>query len=234
MLFRVTEVRARPEKVGEAEELGRLMATRGSASGERRELAWSLYEVSSGAFGSYRIVSEAETWEEVGAVSSLDGFARALFGERADAIVPRMLDCFDSITQSVSRSRADLSWAPGNPERGPTIELTRIRARPDGQAAMEQYFKSLVEAVRKLGDARRFYVLETLVGELGSYTLETPVRHLGELDTIRRPDELLTEAFGERRGTEILETTRTAMLDAERHILARRDDLSSAPSEPDP
>jgi hypothetical protein len=225
VLYSVTELRARPEKVGEAEEIGRRSADRGSALAP--DLAWSLYEVASGGFGTYHVVAAAESWEAIGAVSSIASMIAVLFGEQGvDPMVERVLDCFASVSQTVMRDRPELGLPALGSERGPVLELTRLHTRPDGQAEIEAYFERLAEAVRKTGDPRRFWVNETLVGELGLYAMESPVARLGELDSILPPGELLARAFGVDEGTAIQERARQATRWAERHILVRRDELS--------
>jgi hypothetical protein len=225
LLYSITDLRARPERVGEAEEIGRRMAEWGRRA--PATLNWALYEVTSGPFGTYRVEAGAETWERLGAVSTLEALLGGIVdSQETEQVAERIRDCFASIVQSVMRDRPELGRPASAAERPPVVELTRISVRLDGRSDTEAYFRRLAQAAEKLGDARRFEVRETVVGGAGSYTLHTGVGRLGELDGMRTPAQLLAEAFGPVEARRLWGRVLASLDGAERQLLLRRDDLS--------
>ncbi len=107
------------------------------------------YQVTMGVGDTYRFVSEAESWAELGQRCTAPELIRRLFGEKEGTrVADQVRECLLSGRTEISPARLDLSLRADEEQGAALASVTLFRARPGQQPALE-------ELLRKVGQGPR-------------------------------------------------------------------------------
>ena len=138
-----------------------------------------------------------------------------------------VLSCLQAAEQMISIDRPELSYTQDEGVRAPVLVVTAVRVRPGQEESFEEFVRKMAEAIPKVNDRWRLATRQVLVGNLREYRMVTPLRELGEIDSLLPPALLLTQVFGAAEGGLIYRSGVAAIEHVERRILALRADLSN-------
>jgi hypothetical protein len=224
----VLSVSVNPARLRPYEDGVRRLAER--AKQQRDAYQWRTYQVMAGQQGTIHFVSEVDDFKALAARDATpQSLVLRLLGEKDGAkLLDELLSCTQTSRYTISRDRADLSYAPertGDP--APLGVVTLIRVRPGHQDAAEEMIRKIAEAIPKLDDPARIVTWQTVAGDLRTLWTVRPLRSLAELDQQLQPMDLLTRAFGIAEGGLIARAGHEAIEHVERSITMLRPDLSN-------
>jgi hypothetical protein len=225
-LTTVLSVNVRPDSIGTYEAQVHAIAERAVAKKESFE--WAAHQVAAGPLNSIHFVSQAANWAALAAREPIDRLIRRLMGDTEGArILDQLGGCIASEQYTIGQERADLAYAPAptDPEKAMAL-VTVFRTRPGGQDALEELIRKAGQAIPAIKDPRRFRAFQTVVGNLGTYWVVTPLDSLAELDAMLPPAELLQRAFG-AEGALVYRTALEHIEHTERSITMLRPELSN-------
>jgi hypothetical protein len=225
-LTTVLSVQVKPERWSEYEEAIQFLAER--AVQEHEFVEWGAHTVAAGRLGAIHFVSEAANWKAFGERGSPEEMVCRVHGDQAGTTLSEhMRACAVETRFIIGEERSDLSRPPQ--ERGRPAAMAAVAlfgVRPGGVKAGETMFAKCAEAANKLKDPRHFITVQTVIGDLHSYWVVTPLTAPADLDQMRSPAKLLQDAFGED-GRQTFLSGLDAMQRAERQITVFRPDLSN-------
>jgi hypothetical protein len=225
-LTTVLSVNVRPDGVATYEAQVHAVAERAVAKKEPFE--WTAHQVMAGRLGTIHFVSQAPTWATLAARESVEAMIRRLMGDTEGThILERSAACIVSEEYTIGQERADLTYPPPatDPPK-PLSMVTFFRTRPGGQDALEELIRKAGQAIPAVKDPRRFRAFQTVIGNVGTYWVVTPLDSLADLDTMLPPGELLERAFG-AEGALIYRNALAQIEHTERSITMLRPELSN-------
>jgi hypothetical protein len=226
-LTSILSVQVRPERLPQYEELVRNLASR--AVEQKDEFHWTAHQTAYGDLGTLHFVSVDPDFAGIAERGNTQQLIHRVLGEDqgAKALVS-MLECTISQQSTISLDRPELSYPPEQTDRVfPAAVVTQIRARPGGQAALEELIRKIAEAIPKVGDPSRIVSYQVMVGMLAEYWTVRSLEDLSELDDQLSPADLLDQAFGAAEGGLIFRTGLEAIEEVKRQIVVYRQDLSN-------
>jgi hypothetical protein len=190
---------------------------------------WSV-RVSTGSEGrAISFVTAAEGFAELSARKDPDELVRALLGEGdGNAVLEALGEGVESSSYIVANVREDLSSQALQQEaQAPLAVVTRLRSAPGGAQATEELIRRVVEGAAKVDDKRRYLVLQTTIGEVGTFAAVQGVEDPAQLDSQQTLPELLTEAYGEKEAGKILSEGTTCLAEVQAELSVLRPELSN-------
>lgn len=229
-LDRVTSVVVRPERLPVFQESVALLASAAAEKGD--PFHWTAHRTLFGEGLAIHFVSQAETFEEIERQGTVDAlWVRVLGGTEGPEAYARTNACIQSVQQTISVQRADLSYAEGleRPAGLPYAIVTSARARPGHAEACEELIRKVAEAIPKVGDPARLLAYQVMFGPMGAYWTVRPLRDLAELDRQLPAPELLNQAFGHAEGGLLWRSGSEAIEEARREVVQLLPELSHPP-----
>jgi len=187
--------------------------------------------ISTGTEGrSLSFVTTAEGFGELMAREQPDAMVRRLFGEGdGNALLEALGEGVQSSAYTIATLREDLSNqtfpAPGQPT--PVSIVTRLRATNVGGPGLEELIRRVLEAAAKVDEKRRYFVLQTAIGNPRNYAVIQPVTDPAQLDDQPPVPELLAQAFGEKEGAKIFQEGAANLESVESEISTLQPELSN-------
>jgi hypothetical protein len=142
-------------------------------------------------------------------------------------ILEQLGACIVSEQYTIGQERADLTYPPPATDSQTALSLVTVfRTRPGGQDALEELIRKVGQAIPQIKDPRRFRAFQTIIGDVGTYWVVTPLDSLADLDAMLPPGELLERAFG-AEGALIHRNALAQIEHTERSITLLRPELSN-------
>jgi hypothetical protein len=225
-LTTVLSVNVRPDSFATYEAQVHAIAERAVAKKEPFE--WAAHQVAAGRLNTVHFVSQAENWGALAGREPVELLIRRLLGDTEGArALEQLAGCIASEQYTIAQERADLAYPPTASDFPKPFGLvTLFRTRPGGQDALEELIRKAGQAIPAIKDPRRFRAFQTVVGDLRTYWVVTPLESLADLDTMLPPAELLQRAFG-AEGALVYRTALDHIEQSERSITLLRPELSN-------
>lgn len=226
-LVSILSVEIRQDANARYEEAVRRLAQRAAEKKEKSH--WTAHQVAMGGTNSFHFVTQAESFAEIETRGPLPSMLARVLGEKEAArFMEEVGACSVSRRQTVSVDRPDLSYVRGERQAGatPYAVVTEARVRPGGREAFEELLRKLAEAIAKVDDPAEVVAHQYLIGDLQAFWTVRPLAALADLDRMRPPDALLTEAFGASEGGLVFRAGTEAISEIRREIVAYRPELS--------
>jgi len=185
--------------------------------------------VSTGAEGrSISFVTSVAGFAELAAREQPDDMIRRLFGEGdGNAFIEALGEGVESTSFGVATIREDLSTVAAPPEEPQLALVTRLRATSKGALGVAELIRKVSEAATKVDEQRRTLVLQTLIGDLRSYSVVQFVADPAQLDQQSQVPQLLVQAYGQEEGEKIFYEGTKCIEQAESELSIPRPDLSN-------
>ena len=228
---RVNSITIRPERIANfMEQVAELAAV---AAKKNEKWQWTAHQTVFGEGMAIHFASRAESFEQIEKQGQADElWLRVLGPKRGAEASARTNECIETVRQTVSAERPDLSYAEGigNPADYPYAVVTAARARPGHAEACEELIRKVAEAIPKAGDSARMIAYQVLFEDMGAYWTIRPLRSLADLDTQLPAPELLNQAFGAAEGGLLWRSGSEAIQEARREIVRYMPELSNPPT----
>jgi hypothetical protein len=185
--------------------------------------------VSTGAEGrAISFVTQVAGFAELAAREQPDDMIRRLFGEGdGNALIEALGEGVESTSFGVATIREDLSTLASPPEEPQLALVTRLRATNKGALGVAELIRKVAEAAAKVDEQRHTLVLQTLIGDLRSYSVVQFVADPAQLDQQSSVPELLVQAYGKEEGEEIFREGTKCIEHAETELSIPRPELSN-------
>jgi hypothetical protein len=225
-LTTVLSVNVRPDSFATYEAQVHAVAER--AVSKKEPFEWTAHQVMAGRLGTIHFVSQAPTWAALAAREPIEVLIRRLMGDtEGTRILEQLGACIASEQYTIGQERADLAYPPPASEpHKPMGVVTLFRTRPGGQDALEELIRKAAQAIPAVKDPRRFRAFQTVIGNVGTYWVVSPLDSLADLDAMLPPGELLQRAFG-AEGALIHRNALEQIEHTERSLTALRPELSN-------
>jgi hypothetical protein len=157
-------------------------------------------------------------------------FGRVLGESKGQKRLEEATACLLASERTLAQRRDDLSH-PRQPAGGlaPLASVALLRARPGQQAAVEEFVRSLAEAIPKTGEEAALGAAQVIVGDMLAYWLVRPLQRLADLDRQTTGRDLLLRAYGQTEGERIFRAGTEGIQEIQREIVAYREELSNPP-----
>ncbi len=227
---RVTTVALRPDRIVAFQEQ---IAELANAAAEKDDAwHWTAHQVQFGPGPKMHFASRAETFTDIdrqGQVEEL--WLRTLGNTRGLEAMMRAQNCIQSIDQSLSVDRPDLSYVDdlAPPGEYPVAIVTMVRARPGHADGCEELIRKVAEAIPKVDDPAKLVTYQVMFGEMNAYWTLRPLRSMGDLDAQLPATELLNQAFGHAEGGLLWRSGNEAIEEARREVVVYHPELSNVP-----
>lgn len=185
--------------------------------------------LSTGAEGrSISFVTTVAGFAELASREQPDAMVRRLFGEGdGNALIEALGEGVESSSYGVATIREDLSTVSAPPETPQLALVTRLRATSAGALGIAELIRKVSEAATKVDEQRRTLVLQTVIGDLRSYSIVQFVSDPAQLDQQSPVPELLAQAYGQAEGEKIFSEGTACIEHAETELSIPRPDLSN-------
>jgi len=225
---RVTTIALRPDRIVTFQQQ---VAELANAAAEREEAwHWTAHQVVFGEGPKIHFASRAETFEDIEAQGQVEQlWPRAMGETRGLEAMTRVQECIQSIDQTISIDRPDLSYVDdlAPPDEYPYAAVTMARARPGQADGCEELIRKVAEAIPKVGDRSKLMTFQVMFGDLNAYWTLRPLRSIRELDAQLPATDLLNQAFGHAEGGLLWRSGSEAIEEARREVVLYHPELSN-------